>query len=147
MPCGPSGRRRDVGLPRSARAAPAPPRSPGGVVPARVRRPSLSVPVHAVLLGVCPRGPARPRHRSWRVAHGAPAEPVPPVRPVRLGPRAAPPAGLHPSVRRRSPPPRRPDEGSLMFELPAWLLAWFYSITNNYALAISLIAVVVMLII
>ena len=34
-----------------------------------------------------------------------------------------------------------------MFELPAWLLSWFYSITHNYALAIALIAVVVMLII
>ena len=34
-----------------------------------------------------------------------------------------------------------------MFELPAWLLAWFYSITHNYAIAIALIAVVVMLII
>ena len=34
-----------------------------------------------------------------------------------------------------------------MFELPAWLLAWFYGITGNYALAIGLIAVVVMLII
>ena len=34
-----------------------------------------------------------------------------------------------------------------MFEIPAWLLAWFYSFTHNYALAICLIAVVVMLII
>jgi YidC/Oxa1 family membrane protein insertase len=34
-----------------------------------------------------------------------------------------------------------------MFELPAWLLAWFYSITHNYAVSISLIAAVVMLII
>jgi YidC/Oxa1 family membrane protein insertase len=34
-----------------------------------------------------------------------------------------------------------------MFELPAWLLAWFYSLTSNYVLAIALIAVVVMLII
>ncbi|MGH9272671.1 MAG: membrane protein insertase YidC [Ilumatobacteraceae bacterium] len=31
-----------------------------------------------------------------------------------------------------------------MFEAPAWLLSWFYSITNNYIAAISLIAVVVM---
>ena len=34
-----------------------------------------------------------------------------------------------------------------MFELPAWLLAWFYGVTHNYALAIALIAVVVMAII
>ena len=34
-----------------------------------------------------------------------------------------------------------------MFEIPAWLLAWFYSFTHNYALAICLIAGVVMLII
>jgi YidC/Oxa1 family membrane protein insertase len=34
-----------------------------------------------------------------------------------------------------------------MFEIPAWLLAWFYTLTHNYALAICLIAVVVMLII
>jgi YidC/Oxa1 family membrane protein insertase len=34
-----------------------------------------------------------------------------------------------------------------MFELPAWLLAWFYSLTSSYALAIALIAVVVMAII
>src|SRR3954463_2941184 len=34
-----------------------------------------------------------------------------------------------------------------MFELPAWLLAWFYGITHNYAIAIALIAVVVMLIV
>ena len=34
-----------------------------------------------------------------------------------------------------------------MFELPAWLLAWFYGLTHNYAIAIALIAVVVMLII
>ena len=34
-----------------------------------------------------------------------------------------------------------------MFEIPAWLLAWFYSLTHNYAIAIALIAVVVMLII
>ena len=34
-----------------------------------------------------------------------------------------------------------------MFELPAWLLAWFYGVTGNYAIAIALIAVVVMLII
>lgn len=34
-----------------------------------------------------------------------------------------------------------------MFELPAWLLSWFYSITGDYMAAIALIAVVVMLII
>src|SRR5918994_3171119 len=34
-----------------------------------------------------------------------------------------------------------------MFEIPASLLAWFYSLVNNYAIAIALIAVVVMLII
>ncbi len=28
-----------------------------------------------------------------------------------------------------------------MFELPAWLLSWCYSLTSNYALAIALIAV------
>ena len=32
-----------------------------------------------------------------------------------------------------------------LFEPPAALLAWFYSITHNYILAISLIALVVML--
>ena len=31
-----------------------------------------------------------------------------------------------------------------MFEAPAWLLAWFYSITDNYIASIALIAVVVM---
>ncbi len=31
-----------------------------------------------------------------------------------------------------------------MFEAPAWLLSWFYSITHNYIAAIALIAVVVM---
>src|ERR1051325_7441168 len=34
-----------------------------------------------------------------------------------------------------------------MFELPAWLLSWFYGLTSSYALSIALIAVVVMLII
>jgi YidC/Oxa1 family membrane protein insertase len=34
-----------------------------------------------------------------------------------------------------------------MFEIPAALLAWFYSVTHNYVLAIALIAVVVMAII
>jgi YidC/Oxa1 family membrane protein insertase len=34
-----------------------------------------------------------------------------------------------------------------MFELPAALLAWFYGLTHNYAIAIALIAVVVMVII
>ena len=34
-----------------------------------------------------------------------------------------------------------------MFEVPAWLLAWFYSITHNYIVSIGLIAAVVMLII
>jgi YidC/Oxa1 family membrane protein insertase len=34
-----------------------------------------------------------------------------------------------------------------MFEIPASLLAWFYGVTGNYAIAIALIAVVVMLII
>ena len=34
-----------------------------------------------------------------------------------------------------------------MFEIPAALLAWFYGVTGNYAIAIALIAVVVMLII
>jgi YidC/Oxa1 family membrane protein insertase len=34
-----------------------------------------------------------------------------------------------------------------MFELPAWLLSWFYGVTHNYALAIGLIAVTVMVII
>ena len=34
-----------------------------------------------------------------------------------------------------------------MFELPAWLLAWFYGLTHNYGISIALIAVVVMLII
>ena len=34
-----------------------------------------------------------------------------------------------------------------MFEIPAWLLAWFYGFTHNYAIAIALIAVVVMVII
>ena len=31
-----------------------------------------------------------------------------------------------------------------MFEAPAWLLSWFYSITHSYAGSIALIAVVVM---
>ena len=31
-----------------------------------------------------------------------------------------------------------------IFEVPAWLLAWFYQLTSSYVLAISLIAVVVM---
>src|ERR687897_1106016 len=34
-----------------------------------------------------------------------------------------------------------------MFEIPASLLAWFYSVVPNYAIAIAMIAVVVMLII
>ena len=34
-----------------------------------------------------------------------------------------------------------------MFEIPAALLAWFYSVTNSYGLSIALIAVVVMAII
>ncbi len=34
-----------------------------------------------------------------------------------------------------------------MFEVPAWLLSWFYSITHNYIASIALIAVVVMTII
>jgi YidC/Oxa1 family membrane protein insertase len=34
-----------------------------------------------------------------------------------------------------------------MFQIPAMLLAWFYSLVSNYAIAIALIAVVVMLII
>jgi len=34
-----------------------------------------------------------------------------------------------------------------MFEAPAWLLAWFYGVTNSYGVAICLIALVVMLII
>jgi YidC/Oxa1 family membrane protein insertase len=34
-----------------------------------------------------------------------------------------------------------------MFEIPAWLLSWFYGLTHNYGLSIALIAVVVMLII
>src|SRR3954463_15708821 len=34
-----------------------------------------------------------------------------------------------------------------MFELPAWLLAWFYGLTSSYILSIALIALVVMLII
>ena len=34
-----------------------------------------------------------------------------------------------------------------MFEVPAWLLAWFYGITHNYAVAIALIAVVVMVLV
>jgi YidC/Oxa1 family membrane protein insertase len=34
-----------------------------------------------------------------------------------------------------------------VFEVPAWLLSWFYSFTNNYAIAIGLIAVVVMLLV
>jgi YidC/Oxa1 family membrane protein insertase len=34
-----------------------------------------------------------------------------------------------------------------VFEVPAWLLAWFYSFTDDYAISIGLIAVVVMLLI
>src|SRR5215207_6479073 len=34
-----------------------------------------------------------------------------------------------------------------VFEVPAWLLSWFYSFTNNYALSVGLIAVVVMLLV
>ena len=34
-----------------------------------------------------------------------------------------------------------------MFEIPAGLLSWFYRLTNNYALAIALIAVVLMAVI
>ena len=34
-----------------------------------------------------------------------------------------------------------------MFEIPAWVLSWFYGVTHNYAISIALIAVVVMLII
>ena len=33
-----------------------------------------------------------------------------------------------------------------MFEIPAWLLSWFYSLTHNYILAIALIAVVAIVI-
>src|ERR671910_3286851 len=33
-----------------------------------------------------------------------------------------------------------------LFEIPAGLLSWFYGLTHNYALAIALIAVVVMVI-
>jgi YidC/Oxa1 family membrane protein insertase len=33
-----------------------------------------------------------------------------------------------------------------LFEPPAWLISWFYAVTHNYILAISLIALVVMLI-
>src|SRR5829696_6922913 len=34
-----------------------------------------------------------------------------------------------------------------LFEIPAGLLSWFYGLTHNYAIAISLIAVVVMAVI
>jgi YidC/Oxa1 family membrane protein insertase len=34
-----------------------------------------------------------------------------------------------------------------MFEIPAWLLSWFYSFINSYAIAIGLMAVVVMLLV
>ena len=34
-----------------------------------------------------------------------------------------------------------------MFEIPAALLAWLYSITHNYAIAIGLIAVIVMVLV
>jgi YidC/Oxa1 family membrane protein insertase len=34
-----------------------------------------------------------------------------------------------------------------VFEVPAWVLAWFYSFTHNYALAIGLIAVLVMILV
>ena len=34
-----------------------------------------------------------------------------------------------------------------VFEVPAWVLAWLYSFTNNYAAAIALIAVLVMLLV
>src|SRR4051795_7449181 len=34
-----------------------------------------------------------------------------------------------------------------MFEIPAWVLAWFYGLTSSYAVAIALVALVVMLII
>ena len=45
-----------------------------------------------------------------------------------------------PECHRRPPPTRTADldpldpKGSLMFELPAWLLAWFYGLTHNYAI-------------
>jgi YidC/Oxa1 family membrane protein insertase len=45
------------------------------------------------------------------------------------------------------PDPRRCPVIGGVFEVPAWLLAWFYSFISNYAVAIALIAVVVMLII
>ena len=38
------------------------------------------------------------------------------------------------------------DDRLALFEYPARLLAWFYDLTNNYILAISMIALVVMLI-
>ena len=34
-----------------------------------------------------------------------------------------------------------------VFEVPAWVLAWFYSFTHNYAIAIALIAVLVMILV
>ena len=34
-----------------------------------------------------------------------------------------------------------------VFEVPAWVLAWFYSFTHNYAVAIALIAVLVMILV
>ena len=34
-----------------------------------------------------------------------------------------------------------------VFEVPAALLAWLYSLTSNYALAIGMIAVIVMLLV
>src|SRR6478609_4275690 len=34
-----------------------------------------------------------------------------------------------------------------MFEIPAWVLSWFYGVTHNYTLSIALIAVVVMIVI
>jgi YidC/Oxa1 family membrane protein insertase len=34
-----------------------------------------------------------------------------------------------------------------VFEVPAWVLAWFYSFTHNYAISIALIAVLVMILV
>ena len=136
-------RRRAPGVTTSADARrPRPAGADGRLVPARRRRPPVAVPVHALVLVLRPSrrsGPAR--HPARPVADGAP--------PRSAAVRSARPGGIRCPSRSQSHHRRLTIAARyrLMFELPAWLLAWFYSLTNNYILAISLIALVVMLII
>ena len=101
-------------------------------LPGGAGRPPLALPLLAVVLRLRRGGPRSPRRREGPRPRGLAHRSLQPVRRPRRRPRA----------REEAASRRHLD----VFDLFATILAWFYAITHNYALAIALLTLCVMVV-